>query len=544
MLVYEDEQHTVFAWNAVDVRVDGQLQHGEVIDVAEGGLIIDFRCAGHRAHFVAYGSIFDSRYQETWPTYVQVLLRRASDGAWIWYHGEVLPLGPYLSNRSEYVEVLLPHDTVRELVPVDQVRPQPSDEDLQGCVVTEKDFVIRSCPLPGTYWADESRVLKELFKAELGQRCKVRCTSVLSQTMLYLQCQNAAPLTIQQVEEAYAWAKKEAETDSPCPTSEHIFRQMATRSASKKRKSGQPQKKFPLPSELLVDIFQSLDSIGRVRCRRVCQLWNTLLTTDAYFPDVRVSGWQSDAPDLPFIPDMYWMVVCLLKCLHRTTKTLVITGLDIVQCRSLAAVARHILSGYRVRTLVLNECRFSYLDMEEEEEDYFPDMVNCLVGLAEDFAADSRMVWKRCRLAHDQLEAVVVQQGFHVRSREEMALQVWEVFEKSLVLERPLDRPAVKDWIAACVEQHDDSQIDDIIRAVGMYQSADPRPATLHRGRGWTAADIGQLDVSEMNVLTAASFSEAIDLSLPATDNIAKRGTPVDPPTSWPYPLDDPDFDF
>ncbi|XP_055344344.1 uncharacterized protein LOC129592358 [Paramacrobiotus metropolitanus] len=344
--------------------------------------------------------------------------------------------------------------------------------------------------------------------------------------MLCLRGQNAAPLTCKDVEDAYVLAKYEVHKAVHSSAVAYVLRQIVMGNTSKKRKTPGNRQSLPLPVELMVEIFQTLDSIGRVRCRRVCALWNSILTTDTYFPDVRVSHWSSESADLPSLPDMFWVVASLLKCLNRATTTLMITGVGFLECRKLSALVRHLLAGRRLRTLVFFQCRFSVFDTEERDV-LFEQSVGRLTRLAGDFAVDRRMVWKQCRVV-SSLEAVVEQHVFSVQPREAMAVQVWEVFEAGLVLQRPLDRQAVKDWIAACIVDHSDSEIEDMVMAVNNYQSADPRPGTLHRGRLWTAADIGQLDVGQLSVLTVASLGAGFDSSL-ANAERAQLSADVDP---------------
>ncbi|XP_055357247.1 uncharacterized protein LOC129602275 [Paramacrobiotus metropolitanus] len=157
---FDDQNHAVYAWNAVDVLVDGQLQHGDVINMTEGGLIIDFKCPTKRAQFVKYGLIFHcNNRQNFWPwgeQPAQVVLRRHSDGAWIWYPGALVSLGSFTSNNVELVDIQRPYGTVRELLPWQQVRLAPTNAVLEERRVGQTDFVIRDCPMPGELWSEET----------------------------------------------------------------------------------------------------------------------------------------------------------------------------------------------------------------------------------------------------------------------------------------------------------------------------------------------------------------------------------------------------
>ncbi|XP_055353197.1 uncharacterized protein LOC129599082 [Paramacrobiotus metropolitanus] len=329
MFVFKDREQKLLAWNTVEALVDGQLQHGNVVDVAEGGLMVEFGCGTQRAQLIEYGRIRrifpDFRSQpptlRTTTTEVLVLLRHDPDDAWIWYPGKRIPLGDCWYNFLDLVEVQRPHGIVREIVPHTQVRLTPTDEDVKRRLVREGDFVVRSCPLPAGYWADGSQLPREIFKSELNQRWRVVCTSVLSQTFDYLQRQTDKPVTHEILNLAYKAATEEARARISCRCL-RLLRQMTVRTSSRKRKTdGGSRTSLPLPAELMVEVFQSLDSIGRFRCRRVCHLWNTVLTTDAYFPDVRVSGSDTEYGDLQCTYAMgYWVVAGLLKCLSNATK--------------------------------------------------------------------------------------------------------------------------------------------------------------------------------------------------------------------------------
>ncbi|XP_055344481.1 uncharacterized protein LOC129592461 [Paramacrobiotus metropolitanus] len=358
MLLYGDDTS---AWNAVDVLLDdGQLQHGRVINVVEGGLMIDFQCPAQRSHFVEYGRLFrcipnEPFWQEI--EQVQVLLRRHPDGAWIWYPGRVLPLAVQEYSRAEWIEMQLPHGSVNELLLRAQGRLPPTDAELREQAVAEKDFVIRSCPLPTTYWSEVSRVLRQIFQEELNQRHHVLCTSLLSQALLYLQSRSAVPLTVEQVEATYHKARKDVESGCLSWTAQRILRQNSVDADREKRKRPAHRgARLPLPVELQLEIFQSLDSVERIRCRRVCSLWNCLLTTDAYFPDVHVSGRCYDE----HTGEMHWVLACLLKCPSPASKVVIIKDL---RCWDILGDPKrlvHNLWKSNVPTLVFYQCDIAH----------------------------------------------------------------------------------------------------------------------------------------------------------------------------------------
>ncbi|XP_055354686.1 uncharacterized protein LOC129600248 [Paramacrobiotus metropolitanus] len=280
------------SWNSVDVLVDGLLQHGKIVNLAEGGLIIDFGCAAQRSHFIAYGTVFrcQSRVASlgAWQALqgdLQVLLRPRQNAAMSWYPGKVAR--GCVFGKTAFVQVQLPHGTVEEVVRWEQVRPALPEGGYELLrMVMPNEFVIRACRLPVAYWSEATPQLGEILQCRVNQRYKVLCTAVLSQTLLYLQAHEHVPLTAEQLQEQCDAAKKTQAGVGSLPAL-----QSRTCSARKTRKTAANCRlSLPLPPELLVAIFQTLDSVERVRCRRVCAAWNTLLTTEAYFPDVRVSA--------------------------------------------------------------------------------------------------------------------------------------------------------------------------------------------------------------------------------------------------------------
>ncbi|XP_055347077.1 uncharacterized protein LOC129594418 isoform X2 [Paramacrobiotus metropolitanus] len=482
MLIYRD---AVSAWNAVDVIVDGRLQHGKVISLAEGGLIIDFECVTQRSQFVQYGRIFCCLSKYSWKGTVQVLLRCHPDSPWIWYSGRVVPLGLQSYTDVEYVEVQLPYGTARELVSYDQVRLAPTYEELRGRRVGPGDFVIRGCPLPTTFWADGTPLLREIFQCEMSQRHQVLCTTLLIHTLHYLQCQTAAPLTAEHVDVTYTSSRAKLESGWLSGPSRLLLRQKMviacrTQLTAADSEADGTDVSLALPAELLVEIFQALDSIGRVRCRRVCAVWNTLLTTLAYFPDVRVSGRHGEYDEQS--NTMHWLLACLLKCPSRVTQIVALIQVDWYGCGAdLSALINGVRSTSNlVSTLVLYKVDFG------GTVDCIARMTGLMADLVLEFSSTYRKIlWKRCRM--------------------------WDLFESSLLLRKPLDRPALTAWIADCVAHKPIRYIENnIFQELYSYQSVDPRRSTHYHRRKWRLSNVGDLDVNKLTTITTAALSEKI----------------------------------
>ncbi|XP_055349900.1 uncharacterized protein LOC129596599 [Paramacrobiotus metropolitanus] len=507
MPVYGDQNRRVCGWNTVDVLIDGHLQHGDVINLAQGGLIVDFRCATQRAQFVEYGRAFHCPFlayqiRSSEPN-KQVLLRRYPDGAWIWYSGHVVQ-GGFSCLDADMMEVDMPQGTVRQLVPGDQIR---SEMELGGWRVGQDDFVIRSCPLPPAYWSGASQLCGQIFKYQLSQRFNVLCTSLLSQTLLYLQRNEDTPLTLEQVKGVFDTAKEEEHTG----TSQYIqkiFRQRISTPKKGRKSSGDCRRCLPLPTELLLEIFRSLDSIGRIRCRRVCRVWNTLLTTEGYFPHICVSVGHPDDGVLTNAwvwHGFYWAASCLLQCLTNRTRMVIIRSADIERCRNLAGLINDILKPARLPTLVFYECEMG------DEENYLDTAVDKLVSMFGECSACDRVLWKKCDIRDLYLKADVAQHSFFAHPKQELERELYEVFENNLILGKPLNRPALAASITDCIA-HKSSELTEkqIVKALNEYQRWDPRLSTAYRGRKWTPAALGDLDASKLTTTTAVILSEGI----------------------------------
>ncbi|XP_055353179.1 uncharacterized protein LOC129599068 [Paramacrobiotus metropolitanus] len=456
MLLYANDKS---AWNAVDVLVnDGQLQHGHVINVVEGGLMINFQCPAQRSQFIEYGRIFRcSQYKLFWSSGEdeQVLLRRGPDGAWIWYPGRILPLAVEHYDDAVWVEVQLADGTVNELVLPGQVRPLPTDAELCQHLVMKEDFVVRSCPLPPAFWSEGSQRLREVLQCDLNQRRNIFCTALLSQALLYLQCRAAVPLTVEQVEAAYHEARIDVESGCLSWAAQRTLRQNRKGIDQKNWKRPVGGIHLPLPVELLVEVFQSLDSVGRVRCRRVCQLWNTVLTTDAYFPDVHVSGrYYEEHTD-----EMYWLLACLLKFPNHATKIIILKEVgwnDILG--DLQTLINKLGKSPNVPTLVCYQCDIA------DDGDYMEEVVMRMTDMVMDLAVYQRIRWKQCRVHGYHIQAVVTEQFLYGKLvREELEEKMWDLFERNLLLKKPLDRPALSASFADYIAHKHTADIDERI---------------------------------------------------------------------------------
>ncbi|XP_055357039.1 uncharacterized protein LOC129602097 [Paramacrobiotus metropolitanus] len=474
MLVLRDY---VFEWNAVDVLVDGRLQRGVVINAADGGLVIDFECTTRRSQFIEYGRIFHC-FCDTYDLWVtkpgqgaggaEVLLRYHPTDSWTWYPARVASTESrgHAYDAAEFMEVQLPHGSVIELVPCLQIREVATAESPRPSV-TKGDFVVRCCPLPAVCWSQAPHWLGQIFQQELSRHPSTSLCAVLSQAVLYLQQPENTPLTPAKLEELYNCGCARPLPPSP------MLRQSEPSSSPPRKQRKVGGESLPLPAELLVEIFQALDSIERLRCRRVCHMWNSLLTTASRFPDVRVSGKDGYYGDVQ-LDDCakYWVLACLLKCLMPATKMAVVMQVCADDSRDIAQPMRYVFSTDRLLpTLVFYDCDFG------DENSSAHIIMHHAAYVALEYAC-GRIVWKQCRIFCSK-PITITQHVFSVCSQEDMEMQLFDLFEQTVVRDRsPLDLPTLAGWIAKAVAHNRDYYVSIILKTLNSYQSADPRPTT------------------------------------------------------------------
>ncbi|XP_055350077.1 uncharacterized protein LOC129596752 [Paramacrobiotus metropolitanus] len=520
MFAYANETRYAQRWNAVDVLVDGgELVHGEVINMVQGGLIIDFQCAEHRAQFVEYGSIFhcDKNFKRDGED-AEILLRRHPDGAWIWYPGRFLEYPLRHSYRdAEFVEVQRPQGiTIRELVPLEQVRAPSSKADLEERRVGDQHFVVRCYPWSAEDFADGDLRWRETFLYVMQRECHVICTSVCSQRLIrfYLELQKDQPLDAQRVKGVYYETKKLEREDSLLGTWQWIVRHVTVGAFNAKTQT--PDRDgvvgLSLPPELLVEIFQSLDSIERIRCRRVCSLWNILLSTPAYFRDVRVSGNVTHyGKKLHFymehINRIYWIVACFVKFVNSSTQRIVLADLDAIQCTEVTGLIKKLAKTTPIPPLIFYGCSFGYAKF------LIQDIITGVARILARLSKCGGVVWRKCSLHDHNVRSAIAHHAFgDLASKPQLRLLLWELFENNLVLTKPIDRAALAEWIAECIAQQRTKELEDqIVKGLHRYQSVDLRSAAHYRNRNWTASTVSQLDVNLLTTLTVAALSEGVD---------------------------------
>ncbi|XP_055355603.1 uncharacterized protein LOC129600945 isoform X2 [Paramacrobiotus metropolitanus] len=151
-------------------------------------------------------------------------------------------------------------------------------------------------------------------------------------------------------------------------------------------------REIPLPPELLVEIFQSLDSVDRQRYRRVCYAWEPILMSATMCSDERVSfdhrvyssRWLRE--DLAYYP----VYNCVLKHLTPATRTVCCLDYDHTWSRTqdwgagvMGCVQQMLDSaGRRIQSMIFCRRRIDTRYTGKSLEVYFKEMADGYRALA------------------------------------------------------------------------------------------------------------------------------------------------------------------
>ncbi|XP_055353212.1 uncharacterized protein LOC129599099 [Paramacrobiotus metropolitanus] len=85
-------------------------------------------------------------------------------------------------------------------------------------------------------------------------------------------------------------------------------------------------------------------------------------------------------------------------------------------------------------------------------------------------------------------------------------MQLFDLFEANLIVQKPVNLAVLADWIAHAVECDLCNPSNQLERILGNYQSVDPRCLTPYRGCQWTASDIAHVDVEKLTTITTTAL--------------------------------------
>ncbi|XP_055339176.1 uncharacterized protein LOC129588813 [Paramacrobiotus metropolitanus] len=470
MLLYEDSDRLVYKMNAVDMEVDGMLQHGHVIDLEEtegvpSHLIVDFGCPGQTAVPVEYGKLFacstnlSDELPKEWQGNgssenngyeAQALLRTCPAHPWKWHPARVL-IGR-LEGLETYalVEVTLDGHTVREVLPHVQIRKPPSLEDLQSGMFQPSHFYIT-----------------------LNRR------------------------------KDHDGFVDPGESDSTAPTA---------------RERG-----LLLPIELLTEVFQSMDVVHRSRSRRTCQLWEGVLSSPivAQFVAVEMPAYDRSFTPVQIATGLYAVYSALSKHIAPVTRTVCIRNHDLSYYKvreswesitSAGVVIRYIhqildsAGGFRINRLVL--CQWTKM---EEGRATFVEFVNDITNtLAHMASVCDRILWRhsqiRYKLYHNRFQFDIA--AFTLTNVN--AAEVWDLLEMHMDCSDLLDKDTVAQWTEDTVNGDYNADKRRLVEILMECQTGDPRLGAYCSSKKWTLDNLSSLDMRKLNKISLTNLARCV----------------------------------
>ncbi|XP_055329819.1 uncharacterized protein LOC129582334 [Paramacrobiotus metropolitanus] len=532
----------LYEWNAVDVEVDGRLQRGHVVGMEENGsvpprLIVDFWCPAQRSVVVEYGRIIHGRLDHDCIASVAagmevlVLLHDYPGRPWIWYPGTVLH--SWTNGRLQVyamVEVTRAEYRSAELVPCSQIRRSMTHEAFQRKLVRPRDFVMGTCRVPEGYrteWARNPSTAESLLR-QVQNKFRVTFFSIRSRTMHYVRRSGTAAVTDKAVAEAFELTRQKRGRRTVSPRNEHAMESAeATQTLPYEPPTTKPpsvdDSQLALPLELLKEVFLSLDTVDRQRCRRTCQLWEALLTCADTCSDIRLTRREYGLfnPNNGLYQDHgydYVVYACLFKHATAATRTIIHrvyskhvrygpthcdTREDLTEAHDAIVLAVSILdrAGLRIhrwieygRSLVIPMRRYGGFNWRRFCAD--------LVGLNAQLASRcDRLIWAKYSLdCQNEGEGVFMRVRipwavFPLNSIDEA--QMWDVFEKHLCGESRFDAQCIARFIAGSSNSR--ARAKEVKRILEVYQACDPRASAHYRGHKWTLSTVPAVDVRQLN---------------------------------------------
>ncbi|XP_055350313.1 uncharacterized protein LOC129596931 [Paramacrobiotus metropolitanus] len=561
----------IFTWNAVDVQgSDGSGEYGRVINALNGGLVVDFDCPGRRAELVdpstfhvwrsrrppghtfsgslqsadAFeGAVFLQRYPEE----VEVLARETADRPWTWHAATPLYLQMFWK-RYIFLEMQLSETEggvkVKRLLRAHPVRLLGPGLPEAAEVVGKGDFVTRSRALPANYWGGGpvSAALWEAWKeAVQASELAFWPVSLVGDTLVYLQELLETPLLDGHLEELLVQATKKLQP--PPPTLPAVM-----------ETASEETRMSVLPVEVLRDVLDMLDTVQRVKCRRVWALWDAVVGTEwrviwvsfAHQRLVDAAGKATTAEEAAWQRSAYLVGMCLWKCLTEDTETIIVTnavqqrhntGLE--DCFSLVSNLLHDLQvdDDPDPTMIIHNFHWELYDVMMEDvhgaaaalEHFHGDMDDVLDEdqLHAAAAAVERVVWVdgtfggpvehfrrepvRYAVSYRCAEAVDV---YGSGEPDYWHLHLRAVLETDLPsAETPDGERMLADWLSQAAASPDCRRVDRIVR---LCQEEDPRVLVQYGNVPWQVEDVqGTAGVRKLTRLARCALQREMTATPP-----------------------------
>ncbi|XP_055352960.1 uncharacterized protein LOC129598898 isoform X2 [Paramacrobiotus metropolitanus] len=271
-----------------------------------------------------------------------------------------------------------------------------------------------------------------------------------------------------------------------------------------------------LPIELLKEIFRSLDTIERQRCRRICQLWDAILTSAEMCHVVHIS---LEHP--PFSPRLvkkwngnYATYSCIFKHITPAARIICIRAAewecdnrdDVKNADEAVKLIKKVLNegGIRIDCLIVHN-RSLLIDQGEPGPLRLKVVFATIAAFYSKLATCcGRLIWKNYSLRCERNNGAVLLKFYFplavfILGNVEGA-HFWDIFEQHLCCGGlPLDMNRIAQWITSCTDKN--AKARKIQKVLKDHQSCDPRPSAHYRGNTWTQDALASMDVRRLNTL-------------------------------------------
>ncbi|XP_055349063.1 uncharacterized protein LOC129595953 [Paramacrobiotus metropolitanus] len=519
MHIYEDTERSVDDWNSVDVEIDGQLQHGHVIGLEEKPrngntplrLIVDFGGPSQQAVLVEYGKIWDCSAHRSTRVHegdeVEVLLHEGRDRPWKWYRGKMLIRRFNQLYHMALVEVMVNGQSRRELLPWQQIRDR-AGEAVKPQPIAAGHFVMRTCSVPNGFWTLQPSVASWLLR-RMQFHLHLQFVKVLSQEMhcLMVRRRPEGPLRDEDVAANFEFARMEFGGSVFCGKRPKTIEEW-----DGERKREKPlcleEGDLPLSLNVLKEVFLSLDTIDQQRCRRTCQLWETMLSSLDVRSVVRVSVQNPSESAAVMWDRNYFLYACIFKLITPATRTVSIRGAmppsrhrwNLRVANESVSLIKKVLggAGLRLDRLIMDQRSmkiaydYPWTRLSFEVFAHLSKLLSCcdhVILKSYVFALSDE---NRAPLMEFRIPAAVF-------TREPIDhAQIADMLEQHLSYEGP---PIDVQHIAQCLASRIDMshKANNVKKILERYQSGDPRPSAYYRKHPWTLNNVAGVDVAKLN---------------------------------------------
>ncbi|XP_055355612.1 uncharacterized protein LOC129600952 [Paramacrobiotus metropolitanus] len=271
-----------------------------------------------------------------------------------------------------------------------------------------------------------------------------------------------------------------------------------------------------LPTEILKEIFLSLDIIDQQRCRRICLCGQLLNSAELY----RAIHVHMHPKSLIIFPNSdYGAFACIVKYFTPSThstflRDIITFGLNSkggqeVQSSAGTAVncIQHLLerTGAHLDRVVLFDSNTSVFGRHWTLHDFFNNLAQAYSRMA---PWCPRIIWRSCSLSycHDKYDIVfrIPDACFSLRALN--AIQIWDLFEEHLNYGKQLEVEIIAQWIEEHIKTKSAKNCVPIIQILEACQCCDPRPSICFN-RKWTLDNLDSLETGKLNRLCLYALS-------------------------------------